>query len=166
MAAKFSGSATCNLVADPPITDPLDPLDGALTLTYTTLTAAVQAMGIVDVRADWCGTQTLHLTNSSSRTASSPRVPVLVRDVSGGFVFAPYDAKTKADFDGNPATASTIRPNQSFIDTNSVVQPGAGSSAIGADCIDDATPAGLSSTRRRWPRRSSRPTALACSVAW
>ena len=29
-------------MADPPITDPLDPLDGKLTLTYTTLDRAVK----------------------------------------------------------------------------------------------------------------------------
>src|SRR5690606_9695429 len=36
VSGKLVGSATCNLLADPPITDPLDPLDGKLTMTFTT----------------------------------------------------------------------------------------------------------------------------------
>jgi hypothetical protein len=139
IAAKFTGSATCNLLANPPITDPLDPLDGVLTLTYS-----------LDSNPDpftfkaWSSSTYVRI-GQSENPITPDELDIVAgivtkgagvgADVHGGFVFAPYDAKIKGDFDANPATATTVRPNQSFIDANSVIQPGAGSAGIGGDCL-------------------------------
>jgi len=142
VAAKFSGSATCNLLADPPITDALDPLDGALTLTYTTLTPLLKPWASSTYVRIGGGTNPLLPDELVVKNGIVTKGAGVGADVRGGFIFAPYDAKTKADFDANPATAATVRPNQSFIDANSVVQPGAGSAAMGLDCIGGVTPPG------------------------
>ena len=124
VAGKLIGSATCNLVADPPITDPLDPLDGKLTLTYTTLAPNGKPWSSAGyVRVGGGDNELLpdELVVDSGIVTKGAGVG---GDVYGSFIFAPYDAKTKP-----------ITEDQSFIDSNSVIQPGGGSTTIGANCI-------------------------------
>jgi hypothetical protein len=135
LAGKLVGSATCNLTADPPITDPLDPLDGKLTFTFTTLDAALKP---------WTSQQYIRLGQGDD-----PNVPdelavrngIVIKgagigaDVFGGFIFAPYDAKTKADFDNNPATPNTVRPDQSQLNGAGDLVAGIGSLLLGTECI-------------------------------
>jgi hypothetical protein len=135
VAGKLVGSATCDLLADPPITNPLDPLDGKLTLTYTTLTTLLKPWtSSTYIRVAGGNDPDLpdELVVSSGIVTKGAGVGA---DVFGSFIFAPYDSKTKADFDSNPATPPTVRPNQSFIDGTSTIVAGVGSAEIGLGCI-------------------------------
>jgi hypothetical protein len=136
LSAKFIGSATCNLVADPPITDPLDPLDGKLTATY----AGIDPVTLKNWSQQW------HVRLGGGDDPLLPDELVIANgivikgpgsgaDVFGSFMFGPYDAKTKADYDSNPATPNTLRPDQSQLGTDGTLIPGAGSTAIGGECI-------------------------------
>jgi hypothetical protein len=131
VAGKLVGSATCNLVADPPITDPLDPLDGKITLTFTTLDPSGKAWASSEYVRIGGGSDPLkpdELVVSSGIVTKGAGVGA---DVYGGFIFSPYDSKTKP-----------ITPDQSFIDSNSELQPGSGSTTIGANCIAGLTTLG------------------------
>jgi hypothetical protein len=139
LAGKLVGSATCNLVADPPITDPLDPLDGKLTFTFSTLDALLKP---------WASQQYIRLgqgDNPAVPDELAVKAGIVIKgagvgaDVFGGFIFAPYDAKTKADFDNNPATAPTVRPNQSQLNSAGDLVAGPGSLELGGECIDPGT---------------------------
>jgi hypothetical protein len=134
VAGKLSGSATCNLLPGAP-TDPLNPVDGLLTFTFTELTSLLKPWASsVYVRLGQ-NPNLINLDELDIVAGIVTKGAAVGSDVHGGFVFAPYDAKIKGDFDANPLTATTVRPNQSFIDANSVIQPGAGSAGIGGDCL-------------------------------
>jgi hypothetical protein len=128
VAGKLIGSATCNLIADPPITDPLDPLDGKLTLTYANidpLTLKPYASSTY-VRVGGGDNPLLpdELVIANGIVTKGKGVGA---DVYGSFMFAPY---------------STVKPliaDQSFIDANGVIVPGAGSTTIGGNCIAGLT---------------------------
>jgi hypothetical protein len=139
VAGKLVGSATCNLTADPPITDPLDPLDGKLTFTFTTLDALLKP---------WASQQYIRIGQGDNPAAPDElavKSGIVIKgagigaDVFGSFIFAPYDAKTKADFDSNPATPPTLRPLQSQLNAGGDLVAGAGSLALGGECIDPGT---------------------------
>jgi hypothetical protein len=130
VSGKLVGSATCNLVADPPITDPLDPLDGKLTLTYTTLDPNLKP---------WASSTYVRIGGSDDPLLPDALVvnngivtkgAAVGADVYGTFIFAPY-SKVKP-----------IIPDQSFIDGNSVIQPGQGSTDLGLNCILGGAPLG------------------------
>jgi hypothetical protein len=122
VAGKLVGSSTCNLTADPPITDPLDPVDGKFTLTFTTLDPNGKA---------WASSEYIRLGGGTN-----PAIPdelivsngIVTKgagiggDVYGGFIFAPY---------------STVKPvvaDQAHIDSNGDIVTGAGSLTIGLNC--------------------------------
>jgi hypothetical protein len=123
VSGKLVGSATCNLIADPPITDPLDPLDGKLTLTFTTLDPNSKP---------WASATYVRIGGSSDPLLPDALVvsngivtkgAAVGADVYGSFIFAPYDK------------AKPVVPDQSFIDANGVIVAGAGSTTIGTNCI-------------------------------
>jgi hypothetical protein len=134
LAGKLTGSQTCNLLADPPITDPLDPLDGKLTLTYTTLDPLLRPYASATYIRIGGGDNPLlpdELVISNGIVTKGVGVG---GDVYGSFMFAPFQAKN------GPA-------DQSFIDANSVIVPGAGSATLGANCIAGLpTPPGTTPT--------------------
>jgi hypothetical protein len=129
VAGKLVGSATCNLIADPPITDPLDPLDGKLTLTYTTLTALLKPWSSLTYIRVGGGTNPLLPDELVVANGIVTKGAGVGADVHGSFIFAPYDAKTKV---GDPPA---LIADQSFIDANGVIVAGAGSATIGGNCI-------------------------------
>jgi hypothetical protein len=130
VSGKLVGSATCNLIADPPITDPLDPLDGKLTLTFTELdpnlkpwaSAAYVRIGGSD---DPDLPDALVITNGIVTKGAA-----VGADVFGSFIFAPY-SKVKP-----------IVPDQSFINANSEIVAGVGSTQLGLACIGGGAPLG------------------------
>jgi hypothetical protein len=123
VSGKLIGSATCNLIAEPPITDPLDPLDGKLTMTFTTLDAKLKpwsSAGYVRIGGSDDPLLPDALVISNGIVTKGAGVGA---DVQGSFIFAPY------------SKAKPIVPDQSFIDGNSILVAGAGSQAIGLNCI-------------------------------
>jgi hypothetical protein len=144
MAGKFIGSATCNLLADPPITDPLDPLDGKITATYSELDPNDKPWS----QQMWVrlggGTDPLLPDEIKIANGIVIKGPGSGADVSGSFMFGPYDAKTKMLDWPDPAPPAppipptpkpALRPNQSQLGTDGTLIPGSGSSAIGAECL-------------------------------
>jgi hypothetical protein len=133
-AGKLTGSQTCNLLADPPTTDPLDPLDGKFTFTYTATDPLLKTYASSSYLRIGGGDNPLlpdELVVSNGIVTKGVGVG---GDVYGSFIFAPYQAKN------GPA-------DQSFINGSSVVVPGAGSATLGANCIAQLpTPPGTTPT--------------------
>jgi len=128
VSGKLIGSATCNLLADPPITDPLDPLDGKLTLTYTTLDPKGKPWASAGYVRVGGGDNPLLPDELVIANGIVTKGAGVGADMYGSFIFAPY-SKTKV---GDPPA---VVPDQSFIDANSVIVAGAGSATIGGECI-------------------------------
>ena len=122
VAGKIVGDATCNLVADPPITDPTRPLAGKLTSTFANIDPATlkpfssQAFVRIGGGDDPLLPDEIKVDNGIVIKGVG-----IGADVRSSFVFAPTQKKGPAD--------------QSFIDSNSVIVGGVGSTDIGVSCI-------------------------------
>jgi hypothetical protein len=123
LSGKLVGDGTCNLVADPPITDPTKPLAGKVTNTFanndplTLKPYASQAF----VRVGG-GDDPVNLPDEIKfRNGIVIKGVGVGGDVRGSFIFAPTQKNGPAD--------------QSFIDSNSVIVGGQGSVDIGISCI-------------------------------
>ena len=135
IAGKIVGDATCNLVADPPITDPSRPLAGKLTSTFANIDPATlkpyasQAFVRIGGGDDPLLPDEIRVDNGIVIKGVG-----IGADVRSSFIFAPTQKKGPA--------------NQSFIDSNSVIVGGDGSTLIGTACIagvplaDPAVPPG------------------------
>lgn len=138
VSGKLVGSSTCNLIADPPITDPLVPVAGAITFTFTTLLPTGKPAAASTFVRLGGGTDPLKPDELVFKNGIVTKGVGVGGNVYGGFIFAPYDSKTKGDFDNDSSTKDTTLPNQSFLNSSGVIVAGAGSSTIGLNCIAGA----------------------------
>jgi hypothetical protein len=140
VAAKVTGSGTCDLLADPPITDPYDPSDGKLTMTFANVDpltlksySSSAYIRVANDSDDFLQSDVIDITNGIVTKGVG-----VGGDVYGRLLFAPFKAKN------GPL-------DQSFLDENSELVPGAGSIALGTNCIagvptpPDSVPTTLSS---------------------
>jgi len=147
IAGKLIGSGTCWLTDDPPpppnaIPDPLAPLTGKLSFTWTTTTpiSLFTKPYVTDSYIRIGGGADPNIPDELVIKAGIvTKGPGVGGDPYGSFIFAPYDAKTKADYDNNPATAVTVRPDQSQLNGAGDLVAGVGSLLIGLDCISGLT---------------------------
>jgi len=141
VAGKLAGSASCDLLNPVPTTDPLKPLSGTVTLTFSNQIAPPLNIKL------WSSTlfiRTGQGPNPGSDPGDLPDEIVIKNgidikgagvgaDVSGGFLFAPYST-LKADWDSNPATPIAILADQSHLDANGDMVGGTGSQILGLQC--------------------------------
>lgn len=124
VSAKLTGSGTCDLLADPPVTDPYDPSDGKLSLTFA---------GIDPITAKNFSSATyIRVANASDDFLQSDVVDItqgivtkgvgVGGDVSGRLLVAPFKAKL------GPS-------DQSFLDADGRLVAGPGSTTLGLNCI-------------------------------
>jgi hypothetical protein len=146
VSAKLVGSATCNLIADPPITDPLDPLDGKFSLTFTTLDLNLKPWASSTYVRIGQGDNPAAPDELAIKNGIVTKGAGVGADVTGGFIFSPYDSKTKngtgPDPDGEGPLEPPlldppqIQPDQASLSTTGQLQFGAGSLVIGGRCIE------------------------------
>jgi hypothetical protein len=142
---KLVGSGTCWLTDDPPpppnaVPNPLLPLTGKLSFTWTTQDPVKLKPYVTDTYIRIGGGDNPDIPDELVVKAGIvTKGPGIGGDPYGSFIFAPYDAKTKADFDNNPATPVSVRPDQSQLNAAGDLVAGVGSLLIGLDCIAGTT---------------------------
>lgn len=120
MTGKLLGSGTCNLVANPPITDPNKPLAGKITLTYTNLTPLLKPYASTTFIRVGQGTNALLPDEIAIKNGIVEKGVAVGADVVGSILFAPTQKGLV---------------NQSFIDANGNIVAGPDSATLGANCI-------------------------------
>jgi hypothetical protein len=130
VAGKLTGDGSCNLGGAE--TDPLDPLDGKLTLTYSLLVdgKAVSSAAYVRITTgvDPAVQDRLDIANGIVTKGVG-----VGGDVYGAFLFSPY-SKVKVDHDGDPNTPLQVWPDQTVITSEGTLDAGSGSQVIGLQC--------------------------------
>jgi hypothetical protein len=139
VTGKVVGVSDCSVVPTPSPANRFDPVDGKLTLTFTELDPNSRPWSSQPYVRLEAGAGVDEVVIANGIVIKGPGVG---STVEGSLVFNPYDSKTKStSWPGEPATPKpAVRPNQAFIDGNSVIQPGAGSAAIATECAAGLLP--------------------------